>query len=156
MKNYFVQVIGRKIATKMKNRNKNYFKLLLSLSFLSIFFVSYQPPFKLNTNPTSTRLSVINSMKTVLLTSPAYWGMKFEMGRLGFINAGCEVSNCVLTTNISYVNDYNFDAFMIHAPSQWGGRWPLPGKRRRDQIFIFFSTEPPGNKYLSYKVKEFL
>lgn len=82
------------------------------------------------------------------LFDPQLWGFRFTMGRLGFINAGCEVTNCLLTTNHSYVKDYNFDAFLVHTPTQRKGPWILPN-RRPDQIFIMFSTEPPGNQFVS-------
>lgn len=91
-----------------------------------------------------SELSTINGTKTVLMVNPSFWGFRLEMGRIGFINAGCEVTNCVLTTNHSYVKDYNFDAFMVHVPTQRKGPWSLPN-RRTDQMFILFSTEPPGN-----------
>jgi hypothetical protein len=94
--------------------------------------------------PSKSQLSIVNHTKIVLLTYPHLWGFRFNMGRVGFINAGCEVSNCILTTNHTYVKDYNFDAFLIHGPTQRKGPWILPN-RRRDQVFILFSTEPPGN-----------
>lgn len=90
-----------------------------------------------------SELSIINQTKTVLMVKHPYWGLRFTLGRLGFVNAGCEVSNCILTTNHSYVKDYNFDAFVIHVPTQRKGLWTLPN-RRRDQMFVLFSTEPPG------------
>lgn len=88
-------------------------------------------------------LSIINRTKLILVTSSQLWGLRFNMGRVGFINAGCEVNNCALTTNHTYIEDYNFDAFVVHGPTQRKGPWILPN-RRRHQIFILFSTEPPG------------
>ena len=116
-------------------------------TYLSSPQPQYMPRF-VDTSVQSTQkksqLSIVNQTKIVLLTYPQLWGFRFSMGRVGFINAGCEVSNCVLTTNHTYVKDYNFDAFLVHGPTQRTGPWILPN-RRRDQVFILFSTEPPGN-----------
>lgn len=90
----------------------------------------------------ASQLSVLNGTKIVLLTSSAYWGMRFHEGRLGFINAGCKVSNCFLTYNHTFVPDYAFDAFLFHIPTQTKV-WFLPN-RKPEQIFVLFSTEPPG------------
>lgn len=127
---------------------RNVTKLLVGITAITVIYITYvtpqnqhaffPPPLK------ESELSTINRTKMVLMVNPPFWGFRFNMGRLGFINAGCEVSNCVLTTNHSYVTNYNFDAFMIHVPTQRKSHWSLPN-RRRDQMFIFFSTEPPGN-----------
>lgn len=123
--------------------------LLAILATTVIFTTNLSPRFwiqgdLLTLHSSSNKLSILNKTKIVLLTDSHLWGFRFNKGRVGFINAGCEVSNCVLTTNHSYVRDYNFDAFMVHAPTQRKGLWNPPN-RRRDQIFILFSTEPPGN-----------
>lgn len=138
----------------MKNSNTVIKLLLLAMIATVIIFTTYMPPQSqyvsqisdIPIRPTSTKiqLSILNKTKIVLLTYPQLWGFRFTMGRLGFINAGCEVTNCLLTTNHSYVKDYNFDAFLVHTPTQRKGPWILPN-RRPDQIFIMFSTEPPGN-----------
>ena len=95
----------------------------------------------------NTSLSIMNRTKTVLMTSRSFWGFRFQEGRHGFINAGCEINNCILTKNHSYLPDYAFDAFLVHMPTQRKGPWILPN-RKNYQIFIFFSTEPPGNLLL--------
>lgn len=129
--------------------SSNVIKLLLTILTTTVIFTSYLSPLRnqadlLVVHPVpNNKLSVLNQTKIVLLKDSHLWGFRFNKGRVGFINAGCEVSNCVLTTNHSYVKDYNFDAFMIHAPTQRKGIWNPPN-RRRDQIFILFSTEPPG------------
>jgi hypothetical protein len=134
--------------------------IVIKLSFLAmlattIIFTTYLSPRSLYVQHTidsstfvqstskKSQLSIVNHTKIVLLTYPHLWGFRFNLGRVGFINAGCEVSNCILTTNHTYVKDYNFDAFLIHGPTQRKGPWILPN-RRRDQVFILFSTEPPG------------
>ncbi|KAK4008233.1 hypothetical protein OUZ56_013382 [Daphnia magna] len=138
----------------MKNSNTVIKLLLLAMIATVIIFTTYMPPQSqyvsqisdIPIRPTSTKiqLSILNKTKIVLLTYPQLWGFRFTMGRLGFINAGCEVTNCLLTTNHSYVKDYNFDAFLVHTPTQRKGPWILPN-RRPDQIFIMFSTEPPDH-----------
>lgn len=85
-------------------------------------------------------LSCINGTKTILLWKNS-WGYRFGTGRHPFINAACPVSNCIITQNETYVKDADFDAFVIHLPTQ-KTPWKLEN-RRRDQIFVFFSTEPP-------------
>jgi hypothetical protein len=144
----------------MESNSKTVIKLLLlAMLATTIIFSTYlsspQPqymPHFVDTSVQSTQkksqLSIVNQTKIVLLTYPQLWGFRFSMGRVGFINAGCEVSNCVLTTNHTYVKDYNFDAFLVHGPTQRKGPWILPN-RRRDQVFILFSTEPPGNQLSS-------
>ena len=131
--------------------------LLLAMLATTIIFTTYLSPqsqyvphFMDNSvqfTPKKSQLSILNETKIVLLTYPQLWGFRFNMGRVGFINAGCGVSNCILTTNHTYVKDYNFNAFLIHGPTQRKGPWILPN-RRRDQVFILFSTEPPGNSTL--------
>nr|CAH0107192.1 unnamed protein product [Daphnia galeata] len=140
----------------MESNSKTVIKLLLlAMLATTIIFSTYlsspQPqymPHFVDTSVQSTQkksqLSIVNQTKIVLLTYPQLWGFRFSMGRVGFINAGCEVSNCVLTTNHTYVKDYNFDAFLVHGPTQRKGPWILPN-RRRDQVFILFSTEPPDH-----------
>jgi len=95
--------------------------------------------------PESQSFSVLNGTKIILLLSSGlYWGMRFSMGRIGFINAGCEVNNCILTQNRSFVPGYNYDAFMVHMPTAYDEKpWILPN-RTSQQIFVLFSTEPPG------------
>lgn len=89
-------------------------------------------------------LSILNETKIILLlTWGKYWRMRFSMGRIGFINAGCEVSNCILTQNQKFVPGYDFDAFLVHMPTARKGPWILPN-RTSNQIFVLFSTEPPG------------
>lgn len=97
----------------------------------------YEEPSKL--------FSIVNGTKIVLLITNKreYWGMRFSMGRIGIINAGCEVSNCILTDNHSFVPKYNFDAFMVHIPTARKGPWILPNRTSK-QIFVLYSTEPPG------------
>lgn len=141
----------------MQNSNTVIKLLLLVMVATVIIFTTYMPPQSqymalvsdISIHPASTKiqLSILNKTKIVLLTYSQLWGFRFNMGRLGFINAGCEVTNCFLTTNHTYVKDYNFDAFLVHTPTQRKGPWILPN-RRPDQIFIMFSTEPPGNSTL--------
>ena len=124
------------------------------LGFLALFtimvMVTYSPLYEKNQiflpqfkKTDQLRLSIIDRPKVILSLTSQLWGFRFYMGRMGFINAGCEVSNCVLTVNRSYVEDYNFDAFLIHTPTERKGPWNPPN-RRKNQIFILFSTEPPG------------
>ena len=100
-----------------------------------------------NNNAIKTRrpdvnYSSINGTKSILLWQNS-WGYRFwPVGRAVFVDKACPVSNCFITFNSSYVANYNFDAFVIHPPTQ---KTPWKGlkRRRRDQIFILFTTEPP-------------
>ena len=100
---------------------------------------------EINRKLSKSSISILQETKTVLMTSRSFWGFRFQEGRVGFINAGCEVNNCLLTKNHTYLPAYAFDAFLVHMPTQRNGTWILPN-RRKDQLFIFFSTEPPGMK----------
>ena len=88
-------------------------------------------------------LSIVNGTKTILMASKWYWGMRFHDGRYGFVDVGCEVNNCVLTKNHTFVPNYQFDAFLIHLPTERKDLWTFPN-RTDNQIFVLFSTEPPG------------
>jgi hypothetical protein len=128
--------------------SRAFFSLFLSILVFTSYFTApnirlYAAYTAANPKFSNTSLSIINRTKTVLMTSHSFWGFRFQEGRHGFINAGCEVNNCILTKNHSYLPDYAFDAFLVHMPTQRNGPWILPN-RRKDQIFIFFSTEPPG------------
>ena len=90
----------------------------------------------------TSRQSVINGTKNILLWKDS-WGYRFGNGRQSFINAGCRVNNCRITTNASFLPINNFDAYLIHPPTQWT-RWQLKN-RRADQVFVMFSTEPPAH-----------
>ena len=115
----------------------------LNLGFHAIYIDEINPQQVLS----NTSLSILKRTKTVLMTSRSFWGFRFQEGRHGFINAGCEINNCLLTKNHSYLPSYEFDAFLVHLPTQRNGTWILPN-RRKDQLFIFFSTEPPGKPLL--------
>lgn len=131
----------------VKETSKIYIKLLVCLLLTAIISMTYQFSRQVVIHPAlfnmNQKSSIMSKTKTVLLINPPFYSLRFQEGRLGFIDAGCDVSNCVLTSNHSYVNDYNFDAFMFHVPLQSKARWRLPN-RRNDQIFIFFGLEPPG------------
>jgi len=93
-------------------------------------------------NKSSVSYSSINGTKSILLWHEA-WGYRFHpAGRAVFIDKACPVSNCVITLDANYVRDFNFDAFVIHPPTQ-KKRWTQLKKRRQDQIFVLFTTEPP-------------
>ena len=77
------------------------------------------------------------------------WGYRFKSGRTGFIEASCPVSNCFISSDISASDqgEENFDAFIFHAPRDANldaGEPILVKHRRPDQVFIFFSMEPPN------------
>lgn len=135
----------------MMGKKKMMNLVLIGITAITVVYITFVTPqiqrvqdaefFQLHLK--ESEFSIINHTKTVLMVKTPYWGFRFNLGRLGFVNAGCNVSNCVLTTNHSYVKDYNFDAFVIHVPTQRKGVWTVPN-RRRDQMFVLFSTEPPG------------
>ena len=87
-------------------------------------------------------LSVLNGTKNILVLKNS-WMDRYATGRYPFVNAGCRVSNCRITPDTSLVNESNFDAYVVHAPTQ-KTRWQL-ANRRTDQIFILFSLEPPAH-----------
>lgn len=154
---YFISVDGPRItpvspiAVETENRKFNLPVIDDGLSVtngtktsLNVVSTDNRTPDPISKDP----FSIINGTKTILMTRSAssYWGMRFPQGRYGFINIGCDVSNCFLTTNHTYVKNYDFDAFLIHVPTERKDLWQLPS-RRQDQIFVFFSTEPPGKIY---------
>ncbi len=103
-------------------------------------------------NRTWERISVVKDMKNILLWKNS-WGYRFGVGRTAFTNAGCRISNCLITYNETLMPLDKFDAFVIHPPTQTT-QWKLKN-RRPDQIFVMFSTEPPGhmpdlNKFENY------
>ena len=69
------------------------------------------------------------------------WGYRLNPGRTGFVNGACPVNNCVITSNASYVDDENFDAFLIHLPTM-NSSWKLR-QRKPHQMFVLYSYEPP-------------
>lgn len=90
----------------------------------------------------SASYSSINGIKTILLWDNS-WGFRFHpVGRAVFINEGCPINSCFITYNSSYVDNYNFDAFLVHPPTQ-REPWKKLKNRRHDQIFVMFTTEPP-------------
>ena len=86
------------------------------------------------------RISVVKGTKNILLWRNL-WGYRFGEGRAAFVNAGCRVTNCLVTYNKTHMPLDKFDAFVIHQPTQ-KTLWKLKN-RRPDQIFVMFSTEPP-------------
>ena len=87
-----------------------------------------------------TQLSIISQTKKILIVAPLR-GYRFVNGRAGFINSGCPVSNCIITSNRSQIPNFDVDAFIVQLPNRLKP-WK-PKKRRTDQVFVFFSTEPP-------------
>lgn len=105
-----------------------------------------------------SRDTVMNITKTILLWKNS-WGYRFGKGRSPFLNSGnfiyhwcrsiqwklstrrigCRVNNCLITDNSTLFPE--FDAYVVHPPTQ-KTPWLLT-KRRPDQIFVLFSTEPP-------------
>jgi len=96
-----------------------------------------------NSSNRSVSYSSINGTKKILLWTNS-WGYRFlPMGRLSFIDRACPISNCLITYNSSSVEHLeDFDAFVIHPPTQ-RSRWTALKQRRAEHIFVLFSTEPP-------------
>ena len=101
------------------------------------------------------RLPVSHYTKTILVFGRV-WGYRFNPGRTGYVNSGCPVSNCILTTNRSLVKDDNFDAIIIHLPTFNSSldKRLLP-HRRPHQMFIMYSYEPPTLNGLPEDLYEF-
>ncbi|KAI9553630.1 hypothetical protein GHT06_021552 [Daphnia sinensis] len=94
-------------------------------------------------NDTWKRISVTKGTKTILLWKELFWGYRFGLGRTAFVKVGCRVSNCLITHNASLMPHEDFDAILIHPPTQ---RTPHIFKNRRpDQMFVMFTTEPPAH-----------
>jgi hypothetical protein len=88
------------------------------------------------------RISVIKGIKNILLWNEL-WGYRFGLGKAAFLNSGCRVDNCFITNNASLMPHENFDAILIHPPTQ---KTPKEFTNRRpDQIFVMFSNEPPDH-----------
>ena len=90
--------------------------------------------------------------KTILILVPS-WGYDFLMGRTGFINGGCPVSNCMLTKNESLLAESEYDAVIMHIPSfkaHWASR-----QRNDHQMYIFFTNEVPGMYKMPTNVTHF-
>jgi hypothetical protein len=85
---------------------------------------------------------VLNGTKNILVLKNS-WVDRYATGRYPFVNAGCRVSNCRLTTDTSLVNESNFDAYLVHVPTH-KTRWELKN-RMAHQVFILFSLEPPSH-----------
>ncbi|XP_046451813.1 alpha-(1,3)-fucosyltransferase C-like [Daphnia pulex] len=88
------------------------------------------------------RISVIKGTKNILLWNEL-WGYRFGLGKAAFLNSGCRVDNCFITNNASLMPHENFDAILVHPPTQ---KTPKEfTNRRADQIFVMFSNEPPDH-----------
>ena len=87
-------------------------------------------------------LSVLNGTKNILVLKYS-WVDRYATGRYPFVNAGCRVSDCRLTTDTGLVNESNFDAYLVYVPTQ-KTRWELKS-RMAHQVFILFSLEPPSH-----------
>lgn len=98
------------------------------------------PIAKPNGNSTQQRLSSIGGIKYILLWREL-WGYKFGLGRAPFVDAGCRVNRCYITYNASLMPSEDFDAILVHPPTQRNPR--VFENRRPDQIFVMFSNEPP-------------
>lgn len=66
---------------------------------------------------------VVNSTIKHILLPKISWASGIPEGRDLFIKHRCRVSNCVLTVNSSYLPLSEFDAFVIHPPSQRTPAW---------------------------------
>ncbi|KAK4008546.1 hypothetical protein OUZ56_013682 [Daphnia magna] len=79
-----------------------------------------------------------------------FWGYKFGSGNKAFVDAGCRILDCLITDNASLMPHEDFDAIMIHPPTQ---NIPYKFKNRRpDQIFVMFTIEPPSHMPRNLKV----
>ena len=95
--------------------------------------------------------SVLNGTKKILLVKNSWlnphrldsWLHPYATGRNPFISAGCRVSNCLLTTDKTQVKEDEFDAYVVHVPTQ-KKRWELKN-RKAHQVFIMLTLEPPPN-----------
>ncbi|KZS21878.1 Alpha--fucosyltransferase C [Daphnia magna] len=101
-------------------------------------------------NDTYKRISVAKGTKNILLWESFFWGYRFGLGRTAFVNVGCRVSNCLITYNASLMPHEDFDAILIHTPTQ---KTPHIFKNRRpDQMLVMFTTEPPVHMPQNMKV----
>ncbi|XP_045448444.1 alpha-(1,3)-fucosyltransferase C-like [Melitaea cinxia] len=69
------------------------------------------------------------------------------VGQRGFIQRSCPFTNCFVTSNRDYFDDYTkFDVLAFHGPElALFGMYDLPERRSLKQKFVFASIESPDN-----------
>ena len=119
------------------------------------YFLSDQSETKVNDNivVNDDRNRTIDTIKDVrmkyILTWCDAWGSKmygFDFGPEKFVEAGCSVSKCFVTSNRSLlISVADFDAIMFHQRSFSWKDAPNPEERRPSQRYIHWMMESPAH-----------
>ena len=105
-------------------------------------------------NEIDNKLEYQFDLKKILMFSYLSNTHRFlTMGRTGFIEADCPVSNCYITLNQSAAAEDEFDSIIFQG-WQFNETW-RKRKRKPHQMYIFYSSEPPGLNGMAHDLDQY-
>lgn len=140
---------------------KPHLRLILLCTIIIILNVAFYTIKVINNNQLWTpRAQATNAMKTILLWTQDIQEISFPfsnmgVGQQGFTSRNCTFTNCYITTNVSYFDDYRKFDVIVFSGTELADYYyeylAMPQFRSTHQKYVFASVDSPDTYSLCNK-----